>query len=71
MQSVAGRGTSLILVTHHLADIVPEIDRVVLLREGRVFFDGPKVDALSPEALGALYDTPVEVDQRGGYFHAW
>jgi iron complex transport system ATP-binding protein len=71
MQSVAGRGTSLILVTHHLADIVPEIDRVVLLREGRVFFDGPKVDALSSEALGALYDTPVEVDQRGGYFHAW
>jgi iron complex transport system ATP-binding protein len=71
MQAVAGQGTSLILVTHHLADIVPEIERVVLLRQGRVFFDGPKKEALSPVMLSALYDTPVEVDERGGYFHAW
>ena len=71
MQAVAGQGTSLILVTHHLADIVPEIGRVVLLREGRVFFDGPKREALSSAILSRLYDTPVEVDERDGYFHAW
>lgn len=71
MQTVASQGTSLILVTHHLADIVPEIERVVLLREGRVFFDGPKREALSAASLSGLYETPVEVDQRDGYFHAW
>ena len=71
MQAVAGQGTSLILVTHHLADIVPEIGRVVLLRDGKVFFDGPKAEALSGPVLSKLYDTPVEVDQRDGYFHAW
>jgi iron complex transport system ATP-binding protein len=71
MQTVAAQGTSLILVTHHLADIVPEIERVVLLRQGRVFFDGPKQEALSPSTLSALYETPVEVDERDGYFHAW
>ena len=71
MQAVAGQGTSLILVTHHLADIVPEIGRVVLLREGCVFFDGPKREALSSAILSRLYDTPVEVDERDGYFHAW
>ena len=71
MQTVAGQGTSLILVTHHLADIVPDIERVILLKEGRVFFDGPKASALSAEALSALYGTAVEVDRRDGYFHAW
>ncbi len=71
MQTVAGQGTSLVLVTHHLADIVPEIDRVVLLKGGRVFFDGPKEQALSTSTLSSLYDTAVEVDRRDGYFHAW
>lgn len=71
MRRVAGQGISLILVTHHLADIVPEIGRVVLLREGKVYFDGPKQQALSAEALSGLYGTEVEVDTRDGYFHAW
>lgn len=71
MRRVAGRGTSLILVTHHLADIVPEIDRVVLMREGRVFFDGAKREALSSKTLGGLYDTEVDVEERDGYFHPW
>ena len=64
-------GTSLILVTHHLADIIPEIDRVVLMKDGQVFFDGPKPEALSASMLSGLYDTTVEVDRRDGYFHAW
>lgn len=71
MRRVAGQGISLILVTHHLADIVPEIGRVILLREGRVFFDGAKAEALSSASLSELYRTPVAVDRRDGYFHAW
>jgi iron complex transport system ATP-binding protein len=71
LRRVAGQGTSLLLVTHHLADIVPEIERVVLMRDGRVFFDGPKSAALDSATLSALYQTEVTVDQRDGYFHAW
>jgi iron complex transport system ATP-binding protein len=71
MQTVAAQGTSIILVTHHLADIVPEIGRVVLMRDGAVFFDGAKDRALSSEMLSALYRTPVQVEHRDGYFHAW
>ncbi len=71
MRRVAGQGTSLILVTHHLADIVPEIDRVVLVKSGEVYFDGPKAEALTGATLSGLYDTPVTVEGRDGYFHAW
>ncbi|HUQ93046.1 MAG TPA: ATP-binding cassette domain-containing protein [Bryobacteraceae bacterium] len=68
MRKVAAE-TTIILVTHHLSDIIPEISRVVLLRKGRVFLDGLKEDVLSSEALSALFDMPVEVLQRHGYYH--
>src|ERR1700722_17384571 len=43
MRELAQSGIGIVLVTHHLADIIPEIDRVVLMRGGRVEADGPKV----------------------------
>ena len=46
-----------------------EIRRVVLLRRGRVFLDGRKEDVLSNEAMAALFEMPVEIVQRHGYYH--
>ena len=51
LRALAQQGTNIILVTHHLPDIVPEIDRVVVLKDGRVFRDGPKADVLSSDVL--------------------
>ena len=51
-------------MTHELEDVVPEIDRVVLLRDGRVFADGPKRDVATAERLSSLYGVPVEIDDR-------
>src|SRR5581483_167345 len=42
MSSLAQSGTAIILVTHELADVVPEIQRVVLMSRGRIVADGPK-----------------------------
>jgi iron complex transport system ATP-binding protein len=71
MRQLAGTGTGIILVTHHLADIVPEIERVVLMRAGRVVADGPKEQLLTEQALGDLFGLPVTVARRDGYFHLW
>lgn len=70
LRKLAGRGISLLMVTHHLSDIIPEIDRVVAIRAGRVECDAPKRDALTPELLERLFLVPVEVIERGGYYHA-
>ena len=64
-------GISLIMVTHHLPDIIPEIERVVLLKDGKVFRDGPKPEVLSAAHLSELFRAPVEVLERGGYYNAW
>jgi iron complex transport system ATP-binding protein len=56
-------------VTHHLPDIIPEIERVVAIRGGRVHYDGPKGEGLTAERLSELFAVPVEVAPRGGYYH--
>ncbi|MBS0583704.1 MAG: ATP-binding cassette domain-containing protein [Proteobacteria bacterium] len=70
LRGLAREGTTLVLVTHHLEEILPEIDHVILLREGRVFAQGAKAEVLRSEVLSAQYDAPLRVWQSGGYYHA-
>jgi iron complex transport system ATP-binding protein len=72
IRSVAASGVTLILVTHHIDEILPEIERVILLREGRIFRDGPKGETLTSANLTELYNVPVTVrpGSRAGYLRA-
>ena len=65
------RGTGLVMVTHHLADILPEIDRVVMMREGRIVADGPKQELLQAARLRELFGVDLELTERNGYWHSW
>ena len=69
LRKLARNGISILMATHHLPDIIPEMRRVVLIREGRVVRDGPKERVLEAGALGGLFGVPVEVLERGGYYH--
>ena len=62
------QGRTLILVTHHIHEIPPEISRVVLLKRGQVMADGPKSAILTSAQLSALFETPVEVVQANGFY---
>jgi iron complex transport system ATP-binding protein len=69
LRKLAAGGIGIIMVTHHLPDIIPEMRRVVLFRDGRVFCDGAKERVLRAETLSGLFQVPVEVLERGGYYH--
>lgn len=71
MRQLAQSGVGMILVTHHLADIIPEVERVILMRGGRILADGAKPDLLRPEALSRLFGIEVAVAERDGYYHLW
>ncbi len=71
LRALATRGVGLLLVTHHLDDIIPEIERVVLLRDGTVHADGPKQEVLTPERLSVAFRAPLDVFERHGFYHAW
>jgi iron complex transport system ATP-binding protein len=69
LRKLAQAGTGILLVTHHLPDIIPEIDRVILLRNGKVFADGGKDQLLTAERLSELFGLPVELTRRDSYYH--
>ena len=71
IRGLAAAGRSLLLVTHHVDDIVPEIERVVLLRDGEIIHDGPKEQALTSGRLSALYGISVHLEQRDGWYRLW
>ena len=69
MRRLTQAGTNLILVTHHLPEIIPEITRVVLMRDGQIFRDGPKEEVLSASTLSELFSMDVRLHRNDGYFH--
>ncbi|MBD5634710.1 MAG: ATP-binding cassette domain-containing protein, partial [Candidatus Eremiobacteraeota bacterium] len=70
MRALARSGVSIVLVTHQLEEVIPEIDRVVLLAHGRVCADGPKADVFTRERLGDLFGVALDLDVRDGYYSA-
>lgn len=71
MRRLAASGITIVLVTHHLPDIVPEIGRVICLKDGRVFRDGPKAEVLRSETLSELFGVAVDVEAHNGHYALW
>lgn len=65
------RQCALVIVTHHVSDIIPEVSRVVMLKDGAVVRDGSKAELLGTDALTALYDVPATVEERDGWYRLW
>eukprot|EP00903_Cladosiphon_okamuranus_P003609 g3607.t1 len=61
LRELAGRSTTLLLVTHDPAEILPEIERVILLKEGRIIADGRKEDILHSASLSELFGMPLKL----------
>jgi iron complex transport system ATP-binding protein len=70
VRRVSSEGTTIVLITHHVEEIIPEIDRVVLLDRGRIAASGSKEEMLTSPRLSTLFGAPVHVDRAGGYFSA-
>ncbi len=68
MSTLAAEGRSVILVTHYPEDIIPEIGRVLLIKDSRVFADGAKADLMRDEVLSDLFDVPLAVDEHEGWY---
>jgi len=71
LRRLAQQGTGMLLITHHIADILPEIGRVILMRDGRIVADGAKEKLLTAPVLSELFGVEVRVMERDGFYHAW
>jgi iron complex transport system ATP-binding protein len=71
MSQLAKSGIGIVLVTHDLSDVIPEIQRVLLMAGGRIVADGNKQDILRGDTLSEVFGLPVAVEKRDGHYHLW
>jgi iron complex transport system ATP-binding protein len=71
LRGLAQQGTGILLITHHIADILPEIDRVLMMRDGRIVADGGKTQLLTEKRLSGLFGCEVRLSERDGFYFAW
>lgn len=64
------QNTMIILVTHSLPDIIPEISRIIMIRNGRIFHDGAKELLLTDRYVSDLFNVPVSVQKQNGYYYS-
>ncbi len=69
--SLAARGTTMLHITHNIADIIPAMQRVVMMREGRIVADGRREELLTAPVLSELFRTEVRLAEHAGFYHAW
>jgi len=71
LRRLAGEGTGLVLVTHHLGDILPEIERIILMRGGEIVGDGAREELLTEARLSELFHTPIRIGRDEEWLHSW
>lgn len=71
LRRLAAEGTGLVMVTHHLGDILPEIERIILMRDGHIVADGPRDQLLTEARLSELFHTPIRIGHDAEWLHSW
>lgn len=71
LRGLAQRGVAIVMITHHIADILPEMNRVVMMRDGRIAADGGKRELLTESRLSELFGREITLTERDGFWNAW
>ena len=71
LRRLAQQGTGILLITHHVSDIIPEIDRILMMKDGQIVADGPRAELLTEPQLSQLFCVDVRLTEKDGFHHAW
>ncbi len=71
VSDLAKKDKTIISVTHELSEIIPEVERIILMKGGRIVMDGKKDEVLNSHNLSELYDRKVTVVRSGDIYNAF
>lgn len=71
MRRLAQQGTGILLITHQVSDIIPEIDRILMMKDGTILADGSRKALLTEQSLSDLFHIEVRLTEKDGFQHAW
>ena len=71
LRTMSGRGATIVLVAHELGPMAPLVDRAVVMRDGRVVYDGPPLasDQIATAHLGPHHHHEHHHDHHGQSAH--
>jgi iron complex transport system ATP-binding protein len=67
-QSGSKGGPTLVLITHHIEEVVPAFTHAMLLKQGRVVASGPKEHCLKSAILSDVFGANVSIARRKGRY---
>jgi iron complex transport system ATP-binding protein len=59
---------TVLMITHHVEELMPETTEVLVLKDGQVAAAGAPAKVLTSKTLSAVYNCPVKVTKHGGRF---
>lgn len=71
LKNAINKDKTIVMITHELSQILPEINRIILMKDGMIYKIGTKEDLLNEETLSQLYGQKVYVAQKNGIYSAW
>lgn len=71
MRGLVQSGTNLLIATHHVQEVVPEIERIIFIKDGQIIADGDKAALLTAEHLSDLYGVKLKLMVQDGFYHAY
>lgn len=71
MRELVQSGTNLLIATHHVQEVVPEIERIIFMKDGQIIADGDKTALLTSDHLSDLYGVKLKLMVQDGFYHAY
>lgn len=65
------KGVNIIMITHDLTDIPVNINRIIMMKAGRIFADGDKKKLLNSKTVSELYGEPIKVEDTNGIYRMY
>ncbi|MDR1400833.1 MAG: ATP-binding cassette domain-containing protein [Endomicrobium sp.] len=66
MRKILSYGTKIILVTHLVSDIIPEMNRFIFFKNGKIFADGKRAEVFNSDKLSSLFELKVKLYENNG-----
>ena len=71
LENAINHNKTIIMITHELSQILPQINNIILMKDGMIYKKGNKEDLLNEEILSNLFDQKVYVAKKNGIYSAW
>jgi iron complex transport system ATP-binding protein len=69
MRKIVLAGTNIVLASHLVSDVIPEINRFIFFKNGKIFADGKRKGVFTDDKLSSLFEINIKLNQDKGVYN--